>query len=112
MNGKKDLIKCGGYSIFPSEVEHHLMHFPGIERVVVIGISDEIKGQIPVAVIVPRPGQKVSEEAFLDWAKERMAAYKCPRKVIITDEIPMTFSFKANRAELTKKYENYLEVNE
>jgi long-chain acyl-CoA synthetase len=108
---EKDVIKCGGYSIFPSEVEHHLLHFPGIERVVVIGISDEIKGQIPVAVVVPRPGQKVSEEAFLEWAKEKIAAYKCPRKVILTDEIPMTFSFKANRAELTKKYENDYRVN-
>ena len=104
---EKDLIKCGGYSISPSEVEHHLVQFPGIERVIVIGIPDEIRGEIPVAVIVSKPGQRISEKAFLDWAKERMAGYKCPRKVIVTDEIPMPFGLKVNRAELAEKYRDH-----
>ncbi|MCP4682616.1 MAG: long-chain fatty acid--CoA ligase, partial [Desulfobacterales bacterium] len=104
---EKDVIKCGGYSIFPSEVEHHLLKYPGLERVAVIGLPDEMKGQIPVAVVIPAPGNKIEEDEFLAWAKENMAAYKCPRKVIITDQIPMTFSFKAKRVELRKMYENY-----
>jgi long-chain acyl-CoA synthetase len=105
MEREKDVVKCGGYSIFPSEIEHHLVQHPDVQQAVVIGVPDEIKGQLPVAVIVPRPGAEVKPEEIMAWVREHMAHYKCPRKVVVVNELPMTFSFKPKRAELRKMYE-------
>lgn len=104
MEREKDVIKCGGYSIFPTEVEYHLAKHPDLEQVVVVGLPDEMKGQLPVAVVVPRQGVSISEEELIAWSKEHIAAYKCPRKIIVTDSLPMTFSMKPKRAELRNIY--------
>jgi len=96
--------QCGGYSIFPSEVEFHLVKHPDIDTAVVVGLPDEIKGQLPAAVVITRPGSDISEDDLMAWAKDHIAAYKCPRRFIITDQVPMTYSFKPKRAELRKMY--------
>ncbi len=106
---EKDVIKCGGYSIFPSEVEHHMIKHPGLKQVVVIGLHDDIKGQLPVAVAVPKKDAEVTPEEVMQWAREHIAAYKRPRKIIFTDEVPMTFSLKPKRAEIRKMYQEKFE---
>lgn len=103
---EKDVIKCGGYSIFPSEIEHHLLQHPEIEQAVVIGLPDAVKGQLPAAVVVPKPGSSVTADEILAWARETIAAYKCPRKIVLTDQLPITFSFKPKRNEFRKLYEH------
>jgi acyl-CoA synthetase (AMP-forming)/AMP-acid ligase II len=103
---EKDVIKCAGYSIFPTEVEYHLARHPDLERVVVIGIPDQIKGQLPVALAVPRKETSVTPDSVLAWAKEHIAAYKCPRQVAFVEGIPLTFSLKPRRRELREKYQH------
>ena len=103
---EKDVIKVSGYSVFPTEVEHHLIQHPALERVVVIGVPDEIKGQRPVALAVLRPGAKATPEEVLAWAREHIAGYKCPRQVVFVNDIPTTFSLKPKRYEIREKFQH------
>ncbi len=99
---EKDVIKCAGYSIFPTELEHVLADHPKIERAVVVGVPHAIKGAMPVAVVQLREGEQASEEEIQVWADERIAAYKRPRRYIFENNIPMTFSLKPLRKDLRK----------
>ena len=97
---EKDVIKCAGYSIFPTELEHHLSEHPKIERAVVVGVPHPIKGEMPVAVIKLKDGEQATEEELQVWADERIAPYKRPRRYLFVDSIPMTFSLKPLRKAL------------
>jgi len=105
---EKDVIKCGGYSVFPTELEHHLSEHPKVERVVVVGVPHSIKGEMPVAVVKLREGKQATEEEFEGWADERIASYKRPRAYLFTDKIPMTFSLKPLRKDLRQWAEESL----
>lgn len=97
---EKDVIKCAGYSIFPTELEHYLSEHPKIERAVVVGVPHPIKGEMPVAVIKLKDGEQATEEELQVWADERIAPYKRPRRYLFVDSIPMTFSLKPLRKAL------------
>jgi long-chain acyl-CoA synthetase len=100
---EKDVIKCGGYSIFPTELEHHLAEHPKIERAVVVGVPHSIKGEMPIAYIKLKKGQLATEEEIQAWADERIALYKRPRKYLFIDTVPMTFSLKPLRKDLRQR---------
>jgi acyl-CoA synthetase (AMP-forming)/AMP-acid ligase II len=97
---EKDVIKCGGYSVFPTEIEHHLADHPKVDRAVVVAVPHAIKGEMPVAVVKLKEGKEATAEEFESWADERIAAYKRPRAYLFTDSIPMTFSLKPLRKDL------------
>ena len=97
---EKDVIKCSGYSVFPTELEHHLSEHPKIERAVVVGVPHPIKGEMPVAIVQLRAGEQATEEEIQIWADERIAPYKRPRRYLFVDSIPMTFSLKPLRKDL------------
>jgi long-chain acyl-CoA synthetase len=101
---KDDMLVCGGYNIYPSEVESYLVQNPKVLQAVVIGIPDKVKGEIPKAYIIPAPGQTVTEDEIIRWAKENMAAYKAPRQVVLTtmDELPKTATGKILKRELKR----------
>ena len=85
---KKDLILRGGYSVYPREVEEALYEHPDVLEAAVIGLPNETLGEEVAAVVVARPGTAPSAEELQAWAKERVAAYKYPRRVIFVDELP------------------------
>jgi acyl-CoA synthetase (AMP-forming)/AMP-acid ligase II len=97
---EKDVIKCGGYSIFPSELEHQLSEHAKIDGAVVVGVPHPIKGEMPVAVVKLREGETATEGELQAWSDERIAAYKRPRRYLFVDSIPMTFSLKPLRKDL------------
>ena len=97
---EKDVIKCAGYSVFPTEVEHCLSEYSKIERAVVVGVPHSIKGEMPIAVVKIRSGAECTEEELQMWADERIAPYKRPRRYLFLDSIPSTFSLKPLRREL------------
>ncbi len=99
---EKDVIKCGGYSVFPTEVEHQLLENPKIERAVVVGIPHALKGEMPVAAVILEEGEEATEEEFVEWADDRIAPYKRPRRYIFLPSIPMTFSLKPLRKDVRK----------
>lgn len=99
---EKDVIKCGGYSIYPTELEHHLSEHPKIELAVVVGVPHPIKGEMPVAFIKLKEGEQATEEEIQVWADEEIASYKRPRRYLFVNSIPMTFSLKPLRKDLRK----------
>ena len=101
----KHVIKHGGYSVFAVEVEHTLEEHSAIAEAVVIGLPDERKGEIPVAVVRVNEGASVSEGELIDWAKEHMSDYKVPRKVKVVDELPRTGTQKVQKNDLKKLFE-------
>ena len=101
---KDDMLVCGGYNIYPSEVESYLSENPKILQAVVIGIPDRAKGEIPKAFVVLAPGHTATEEEMIRWAKANMAAYKAPRQIEFTtiDELPKTATGKILKRELKR----------
>jgi len=104
---KKHVIKHGGYSVFAVEVERALEEHPAVVEAAVIGLPDERKGEIPVAVVRLADGDSdVTEKELVDWAKEHMADYKAPRQVKIVDELPRTGTDKVQKDELLKLFQD------
>ncbi len=90
----KDVILRGGYSVYPREVEDVLYEHPAVSEAVVVGVPDELLGEEVVALVVARPGQTCDPEALREFARERVAAYKYPRLVVVAEELPHTPSGK------------------
>ncbi|MDQ3145494.1 MAG: AMP-binding protein [Actinomycetota bacterium] len=97
---KKDVIKHGGYSVFAVEVEQSLGEHPAVAEAAVIGLTDERKGEIPVAVVRLRSGSTLDEDELVGWAKGRMSDYKVPQRVVFVDDLPRTGTEKVQKSGL------------
>ena len=82
------MIIRGGYNVYPREVEEVLYGHPAVLEVAVVGVSHESLGEEVAAIVVPRPGAEVDPEELKAWTKERVAAYKYPRHVVLVAELP------------------------
>jgi acyl-CoA synthetase (AMP-forming)/AMP-acid ligase II len=102
----KEVIKTGGYSVFPAEVEAHLREHPDVADVVVFGIDHSARGQDVVAAVVVRPGAALDQDAFLTWGRDRMARYKAPRDVfqVSASDLPMGPTKKVLRGSLSLRF--------
>jgi fatty-acyl-CoA synthase len=96
----KDMIIRGGENIYPREVEEFLYGHPDIADVQVIGVPDPHYGEELMAWIIPREGAEVSEEDVRAFCHAKIAHYKVPRYVRITDEFPMTVTGKIQKFRL------------
>jgi long-chain acyl-CoA synthetase len=97
---KKDLIIRGGFNVFPRDVEDVLAQHPAVAAAGVVGRPDPRLGEEVVAFVAPRPGADVSVEDLLEFARERLAATKCPREVRVVGAIPLTPVGKVDRKRL------------
>ncbi len=100
---KKDMINVGGEKAFPSEVEDMMLVHPKIKDLVIVGIPDELKGEVPKAFIQLNSGETATLEEIQDFCKPRMAPYKVPVAVEFIDEIPRSAAGKALRRLLRDK---------
>ncbi|GAB4010750.1 long-chain-fatty-acid--CoA ligase [Nocardioides ultimimeridianus] len=96
----KDLIIRGGYNVYPREVEEILYEHADVVEAAVIGRPDERLGEEVVAFVVLRPNSTADEAELTAHCKERLAAYKYPRSIIIRDELPKGPSGKILKREL------------
>jgi long-chain acyl-CoA synthetase len=85
---KKDMIIRGGYNVYPREIEEVLYEHPAVSEAAVIGVADDSLGEEVAAMVVLKDGADASEEDIRAFAKERVAAYKYPRKVWFSDGLP------------------------
>jgi long-chain acyl-CoA synthetase len=85
---KKEMIIRGGYNVYPREVEEVLYEHPAVLEAAVVGVPHESLGEEVAAIVVPRPGAEVDPEVLKAWTKERVAAYKYPRHVVLVAELP------------------------
>jgi long-chain acyl-CoA synthetase len=97
---KKDLIKPRGFQVWPREVEEVIAAHPAVAEVSVAGVPDPLQGEAVKAWVVLRAGEKVEPEALQAFCRERLAAYKVPRRVEIRETLPKSGVGKVLRREL------------
>jgi long-chain acyl-CoA synthetase len=104
----KEMLKVNGMSVFPPEVEVILSRHPAVEANGIVGMTDENKGEIPVAFVVINKDYKgkITEREIEQWCKNSMATYKVP-VVRIVDDLPMTATGKVIKVELEKLLPSY-----
>ena len=99
---KKDLIKPGGFQVWPREVEEIIAAHPAVAEVSVAGIPDGYQGEAVKAWVVLRQGQQVTPDELRAHCKERLVGYKIPKHFEFRDSLPKTMVGKVLRRELVK----------
>jgi len=97
---KKEMINAAGYKVWPREVEDVLYAHPAVREAAVVGVPDDYRGETVEAFVSLKADRSVEESELIAFCKERMAAYKYPRRIEILDELPKTASGKILRREL------------
>ncbi|MEV6059984.1 class I adenylate-forming enzyme family protein [Nocardia asteroides] len=100
---RNDLIVSGGYNVYPAEVEDVLQEHPDVEACAVFGIGDAVKGEKPWAAVVS-VSETFDADALEQFCRERLAAYKVPRRFVAVDDIPRNSLGKLQRGVLRTRY--------
>ncbi len=98
-----DVIKSSAYRIGPEEIEATLAMHPAVADVGVIGVPDELRGQIAKAFVVLKPGRTATSAELIEHCKDKIAKYKLPREVVFVNELPRTAVGKLLRRVLREK---------
>jgi fatty-acyl-CoA synthase len=94
------MLKVGGETVDPMEVEAFLMAHPGINLAAVVGYPDARLNEVGVAFVRREPGHPLTADEALAHCRGRIASFKSPRHVVFVDEFPMTSSGKIQKAQL------------
>ncbi len=105
---KKDMIKTGGENVPTSEVEDAIYKDTRVQEVAVIGIPDPKWVEAITAVIIPREGQEITEDEVFQHCREHLAPFKCPKVVLLVEELPKTPSGKILKRELRETCKNLI----
>jgi len=95
---KKDMIIRGGVNIYPREVEEVLYGLNGVIEAAVVGVPDDKYGEEVKAYVALKPGAKLTEEDVIEYCKNRLASFKCPKSVEFRDSLP-----KGNTGKILKR---------
>jgi acyl-CoA synthetase (AMP-forming)/AMP-acid ligase II len=93
----KDMIITGGENVYPAEVERVLVDYPGVLDIAVVGAPHEKWGETVVAVLTCEPGTEPTAEQLAGFAAGRLARYKLPTRVLVTDSVPRSPSGKLDK---------------
>lgn len=99
----KDIVKSGGENVSSLRVESVIIQHPDVARVAVIGIPDEKWGEIVAAVVIPA-SEGLTEDAVISFARERLAGFETPKRVLIVDALPETVGGKILKYKLRREY--------
>jgi fatty-acyl-CoA synthase len=99
---KKDVIISGGENVSSIEVEDALIGHPGVREAAVIGIPDEKWGELVTGLVVAEAG--VTAEALIAHCRERLAGYKCPKRIELVETLPRTATGKLQKFKLREPY--------
>jgi acyl-CoA synthetase (AMP-forming)/AMP-acid ligase II len=102
----KEVIKSGSYSVYVRELEETVLAHPEVERAVAFGLPHTGKGEVPVAAVELQSGAPATEDVLLAWCRQRLAAYKAPRRIWIveTGSLPQTHNGKLMRRVLRERF--------
>jgi long-chain acyl-CoA synthetase len=100
---KKELIKPGGYQVWPREVEEVIAANPKVLEVGVAGVPDAYRGETVKAWVVLKPGEMATEGEIQEWCSDKLAKYKIPTQVEFRSELPKTTVGKILRRELVRQ---------
>jgi fatty-acyl-CoA synthase len=101
---KKDVIISGGENVSSIEVEDAIFQHPDVAEVAVIGIPDEKWGELVTALVVVVPDSELSAEDVIAWTRERLAGYKCPKRVEFRSELARTTTGKLQKYKLREPF--------
>ncbi len=100
---KKDMIICGGFNVYPRDVEEVLFKHPAVQEAGVIGLPDKYRGETVKAFIVLKEGTAASEQEIIDFCREHLARYKVPTAVEFRAGLPKSTVGKVLRRELARQ---------
>jgi acyl-CoA synthetase (AMP-forming)/AMP-acid ligase II len=98
-----DMLVCGGENVYPGEVERMLERHPDVQQAAVVPVADAVRGQKPVAFVVPAPGASLTEAMVKAFALAHGPAYAHPRRVEIVAELPVAGTGKIDRRRLIER---------
>lgn len=87
---KKDLIISAGENIYPREIEDVLAQHPKVKEVAVIGVKDDVRGEVPKAFVIVREGVTADEKELRAFCRENLASYKAPKYIELVADLPRT----------------------
>jgi acyl-CoA synthetase (AMP-forming)/AMP-acid ligase II len=96
----KDMYICGGFNVYPAEVEQVLARMDGVADAAVIGVPDERLGEVGRAFVVARPGATLDENSVIAYTREHLANFKAPRSVRFVDALPRNAGGKVIKPQL------------
>jgi len=99
-----DMIIRAGENISPEELENVIRDHPKVGDVAVIGVPDETWGEEPRAVVIPKKGEKPTEEEIMEYCRQNLASFKRPRSVVFVDELPRNPMGKLIKKDIREKY--------
>ncbi len=103
----KELIRTGGKTVVPAEVEAVLMRHPAVVDAVVLGLADPEWGEVVAAMVVRRPGhESTSPETLIEWCREHLSSFKKPRRIVFVEAIPRSHYGKPMRGKLLEQFRN------
>jgi len=100
----KDLIITGGLNVYPREIEEKIDALPGVSESAVIGVADADLGEAVTAVVVPKPGEAITEATLIAALKSEIAGFKVPKRVHFVDELPRNAMGKVEKKVLRQRY--------
>jgi malonyl-CoA/methylmalonyl-CoA synthetase len=95
-----ELIISGGFNIYPREVEEVLAEHGDVAEVAVVGVADTLRGEVPVAFVVPHTSSTMSGADLDAYCRERLASFKVPRHFVAVATLPRTALGKIQKGEL------------
>lgn len=98
----KEMIIVGGENVFPREIEEVLDKHPSVNASAVIGVRDDIRGELPYAFVELKEDAAFDEPALRTWCREHLAGYKVPREIRAIEKLPRNPTGKIMRRELKK----------
>lgn len=101
---KKDLIKIGGFQVWPHEIEEILLKHPDIQDAGIAGILDEAQFEMIKAWVVPKPGKVLEPALILEWCGKYLTGYKVPKEIEFCVQLPRTAIGKLLRRELIREH--------
>jgi acyl-CoA synthetase (AMP-forming)/AMP-acid ligase II len=96
----KDMYICGGFNVYPAEVEQQLARFDGVADVAVVGVPDDRLGEVGKAFVVRRDGAALEADDVIAFARERLANFKAPRSVEFVTALPRNLAGKVLKNQL------------
>jgi fatty-acyl-CoA synthase len=99
----KDIIISGGENISTIEVENAIYRHEKVQEVAIVAIPHEKWGEVPKAFVTLKPGARASEQEIIDFCREELAHFKCPKSVEFMDPLPKTSTGKIQKFKLREK---------
>jgi long-chain acyl-CoA synthetase len=101
---ESDLVISGGVNIYPAEVEHQLMQYPGVADCAVFGVPDDEYGERLMALVQPAAGASPEPAEMTQWLAGRIARYKVPRELRLRPELPRDDNGKIAKRRLRAEF--------